>query len=204
MGSPIVRSWAASGESNRREAGGRACRRAGAHARRYPSGLPGLHEGSACGSALGSMAAGRALPVAGGSTVTVSGRQLASASSVQFGGSTVTPTVVSDQELTVVSPAGAAGRGGVGRGHARGDGQHRVPLHRPVGRDRVQPGDRAAGRRHPGRYDRNEDGSLLTAGRRADTGSPGALDVRLDNTRTQRSLRTSLRGAPDFLRRERR
>ncbi|MEU4493813.1 IPT/TIG domain-containing protein [Streptomyces sp. NPDC023998] len=47
-------------------------------------------------------------PVAGGSTITISGRCLASATSVQFGGSTVTPTVVSDQELTVVSPTGAA------------------------------------------------------------------------------------------------
>lgn len=41
------------------------------------------------------------------------------------------------------------------------------------------------------------------AGRRADTASPGALDVRLDSTRTQRTLRTHLRGARDFLRRER-
>ncbi|AVZ76801.1 cell surface protein [Streptomyces lunaelactis] len=47
-------------------------------------------------------------PVAGGSTITISGRYLASATTVQFGGSTVTPTVVSDQELTVVSPTGAA------------------------------------------------------------------------------------------------
>lgn len=46
------------------------------------------------------------------------------------------------------------------------------------------------------------DASMLTAGRRADTGSPGALDVRLDSTRTQRTLRTRLRGARDFLRRE--
>lgn len=47
------------------------------------------------------------------------------------------------------------------------------------------------------------DASMLTAGRRADTGSPGALDVRMDSTRTQRTLRTTLRGARDFLRRER-
>jgi dTDP-4-dehydrorhamnose reductase len=46
------------------------------------------------------------------------------------------------------------------------------------------------------------DVSTLTVGRRADTGSPGALDVRLDSTRTQRTLRTTLRGARDFLRRE--
>ncbi|MCF3172263.1 sugar nucleotide-binding protein [Streptomyces sioyaensis] len=47
------------------------------------------------------------------------------------------------------------------------------------------------------------DASLLTAGCRADSGSPGALDVRLDSSRTQRTLRTTLRGARDFLRRER-
>ncbi|MFI1157545.1 SDR family oxidoreductase [Streptomyces sioyaensis] len=47
------------------------------------------------------------------------------------------------------------------------------------------------------------DASLLTAGCRAGTDSPGALDVRLDSTRTQRTLRTTLRGARDFLRRER-
>ncbi|MEU9111729.1 sugar nucleotide-binding protein [Streptomyces sp. NPDC048483] len=52
--------------------------------------------------------------------------------------------------------------------------------------------------------DRDElDASVLTAGCRAGTGSPGALDVRLDSTRTQRTLRTTLRGARDFLRRER-
>ncbi|WP_323184457.1 hypothetical protein [Streptomyces sp. NBC_00892] len=45
--------------------------------------------------------------------------------------------------------------------------------------------------------------STLTAGRRVDTGSPGALDVHLDSTRTQRTLRTTLRGARDFLARER-
>ncbi|MFJ5803794.1 SDR family oxidoreductase [Streptomyces decoyicus] len=47
------------------------------------------------------------------------------------------------------------------------------------------------------------DASTLKAGRRAGTGSPGALDVRLDSTRTQRKLRTTLRGARDFLRCER-
>ncbi|MBZ6257918.1 sugar nucleotide-binding protein [Streptomyces olivaceus] len=51
--------------------------------------------------------------------------------------------------------------------------------------------------------DRDElDASVLTAGRRADAGSPGALDIRLDSARTQRTLRTTLRGARDFLRRE--
>ncbi|WP_407285884.1 SDR family oxidoreductase [Streptomyces sp. BP-8] len=46
------------------------------------------------------------------------------------------------------------------------------------------------------------DASLLPAGRRTGTAS-GALDVRLDSTRTQRTLRTTLRGARDFLRGER-
>ncbi|MEX2969959.1 NAD(P)-dependent oxidoreductase [Streptomyces sp. C184] len=47
------------------------------------------------------------------------------------------------------------------------------------------------------------DASRLAAGCRAGTGSPGALDVRLESSRTQRTLRTTLRGARDFLRRER-
>ncbi len=59
-------------------------------------------------------------PTAGGSTVTITGRGLAATTSVRFGGSAVTPTVVSDSELTVVTPAVAAstvplvvtGRGG--------------------------------------------------------------------------------------------
>ncbi len=46
------------------------------------------------------------------------------------------------------------------------------------------------------------DASGLTAGRRVDAGVPGPLDVRLDSTRTQRALRTRLRGAREFLRRE--
>lgn len=45
--------------------------------------------------------------------------------------------------------------------------------------------------------------TLLPAGRLADTDSPGPLDVRLDSTRTQRLLHTTLRGAREFLRRER-
>ncbi|WP_327157884.1 IPT/TIG domain-containing protein [Streptomyces tubercidicus] len=48
-------------------------------------------------------------PVAGGSTVTVTGRGLATAGSVLFGGTAVTPTVLSDSELTAVSPAHATG-----------------------------------------------------------------------------------------------
>ncbi|AIA02542.1 SDR family oxidoreductase [Streptomyces noursei] len=45
------------------------------------------------------------------------------------------------------------------------------------------------------------DAARLTPGRRAGTGAPGALDVRLDSARTQATLRTTLRGARDFLRR---
>ncbi|MFF5211006.1 SDR family oxidoreductase [Streptosporangium sp. NPDC000396] len=40
----------------------------------------------------------------------------------------------------------------------------------------------------------------LPSGRRADTGPPGPLDVRLDGTATRRRLRTRLRGAREFLR----
>ncbi|MGW0604127.1 SDR family oxidoreductase [Streptomyces sp. NPDC002640] len=43
------------------------------------------------------------------------------------------------------------------------------------------------------------DPSRLTQGLRADTTLPGALDVRLDSRSTQRKLRTTLRGAHDFL-----
>ncbi|UNZ18195.1 sugar nucleotide-binding protein [Streptomyces sp. 891-h] len=43
------------------------------------------------------------------------------------------------------------------------------------------------------------DVSRLPAGLRAESTVPGALDVRLDSQTTQRSLRTRLRGARDFL-----
>ncbi|RKR92190.1 dTDP-4-dehydrorhamnose reductase [Micromonospora pisi] len=43
------------------------------------------------------------------------------------------------------------------------------------------------------------DQAALPAGRRADTDLPGAVDVRLDSTRTQARLTTRLRGARDFL-----
>ncbi|WP_328817648.1 SDR family oxidoreductase [Nonomuraea cypriaca] len=43
------------------------------------------------------------------------------------------------------------------------------------------------------------DPARLPAGRRADTGLPGPLDVRLDCAATQRRLRTRLRGAHEFL-----
>ncbi|MEW2619104.1 sugar nucleotide-binding protein [Streptomyces sp. NPDC048106] len=43
------------------------------------------------------------------------------------------------------------------------------------------------------------DPATLPAGRRAGTGIPGALDVRLDSDRTRRGLRTRVRGAREFL-----
>ncbi|HEY5835614.1 IPT/TIG domain-containing protein [Streptomyces sp.] len=47
-------------------------------------------------------------PTAGGNTVTVSGTGLSTATSVSFGANSATPTVVSDSQITVVVPAGAA------------------------------------------------------------------------------------------------
>ncbi|WP_433257421.1 SDR family oxidoreductase [Streptosporangium sp. CA-135522] len=44
------------------------------------------------------------------------------------------------------------------------------------------------------------DPSTLPCGRRADTALPGPIDVRLDSALTQRRLRTTLRGARQFLR----
>ncbi|MFC4054095.1 SDR family oxidoreductase [Actinomadura syzygii] len=43
------------------------------------------------------------------------------------------------------------------------------------------------------------DPGLLRPGRRADSARPGALDIRLDGTRTQKELTTRLRGAHEFL-----
>ncbi|MET7489831.1 sugar nucleotide-binding protein [Streptomyces sp. NPDC005538] len=43
------------------------------------------------------------------------------------------------------------------------------------------------------------DGAQLPAGRRADACLPGALDVRLDSSATQKRLQTRLRGAREFL-----
>ena len=48
-------------------------------------------------------------PVAGGTQVTITGTGFTGATSVSFGGSTVTPTVTSDTSLTVATPAHAAG-----------------------------------------------------------------------------------------------
>ncbi|MCX4851745.1 IPT/TIG domain-containing protein [Streptomyces sp. NBC_00893] len=47
-------------------------------------------------------------PLAGGNTVTINGVGLATATGVSFGANTATPTVVSDTQLTVAVPAGAA------------------------------------------------------------------------------------------------
>lgn len=44
------------------------------------------------------------------------------------------------------------------------------------------------------------DAARLPAGRRADSPLPGALDVRLDSSATQRRVRTRLRGAREFVR----
>jgi dTDP-4-dehydrorhamnose reductase len=44
------------------------------------------------------------------------------------------------------------------------------------------------------------DAARLPAGRRADTGTPGALDVRLNSSATQRRMTIRLRGAREFLR----
>jgi hypothetical protein len=46
---------------------------------------------------------------AGGETVTLSGVNLATATSVSFGANTATPTVIDDGSISVVVPAGAAG-----------------------------------------------------------------------------------------------
>lgn len=50
---------------------------------------------------------------AGGETVTITGTGLSTATSVSFGANDATPTVVSDGQITVAAPAGAAGSVGV-------------------------------------------------------------------------------------------
>ncbi|MFF9511402.1 IPT/TIG domain-containing protein [Streptomyces sp. NPDC014724] len=47
-------------------------------------------------------------PLVGGNTITVNGTGLSTATSVSFGGVTATPTVVSDSQISVTVPAGAA------------------------------------------------------------------------------------------------
>jgi hypothetical protein len=47
-------------------------------------------------------------PLAGGNTITLNGTGLSTATSVDFGGVTATPTVTSDSSLSVTVPAGAA------------------------------------------------------------------------------------------------
>ncbi|MDH6628972.1 hypothetical protein M2271_006807 [Streptomyces sp. LBL] len=47
-------------------------------------------------------------PLVGGNTITVNGTGLSTATSVSFGATPATPTVVSDSQLSVVVPAGAA------------------------------------------------------------------------------------------------
>ncbi|MGY3205174.1 IPT/TIG domain-containing protein [Streptomyces sp. TE5632] len=49
----------------------------------------------------------------GGETITINGTGFSSATSVSFGANTAVPTVVSDSQLTVIAPAGAAGSVGV-------------------------------------------------------------------------------------------
>ena len=46
------------------------------------------------------------------------------------------------------------------------------------------------------------DEARLPTGLRADSAQPGGLDVRLDSSATQRALRTTLRGADEFLARD--
>jgi hypothetical protein len=52
-------------------------------------------------------------PTAGGNTVTIHGFGLSTATNVDFGGNSATPTVVSDSQLTVAVPAGSAGTVGL-------------------------------------------------------------------------------------------
>ena len=47
-------------------------------------------------------------PLAGGNTITINGTGLSTATSVSFGGVAATPTVVSDSQVSVTVPAGAA------------------------------------------------------------------------------------------------
>ncbi|MFD9429199.1 MULTISPECIES: IPT/TIG domain-containing protein [unclassified Streptomyces] len=66
--------------------------------------IPFFYVGAPFKSSLGPTSG----PLAGGNTVTINGVGLATATSVSFGANTATPTVISDTQLTVTVPAGAA------------------------------------------------------------------------------------------------
>lgn len=48
-------------------------------------------------------------PVAGGNTISINGINLSTATSVQFGPNSATPTIISDSQIEVVVPAGSPG-----------------------------------------------------------------------------------------------
>ncbi|MEU9061001.1 IPT/TIG domain-containing protein [Streptomyces sp. NPDC048430] len=66
--------------------------------------IPFFYVGAPFKSSLGPTSG----PLVGGNTATINGVGLATATSVSFGANTATPTVVSDTQLTVAVPAGAA------------------------------------------------------------------------------------------------
>lgn len=66
--------------------------------------VPFFYVGAPFKSSLGTSAG----PLAGGNTITINGTGLSTATSVDFGGVTATPTVNSDSSLSVAVPAGAA------------------------------------------------------------------------------------------------
>lgn len=66
--------------------------------------VPFFYVGAPFKSSLGTPSG----PLAGGNTITINGTGLSTATSVDFGGVTATPTVNSDSSLSVTVPAGAA------------------------------------------------------------------------------------------------
>ncbi|MEU0009243.1 IPT/TIG domain-containing protein [Streptomyces sp. NPDC006314] len=66
--------------------------------------VPFFYVGAPFKSSLGTTSGA----LAGGNTITINGVGLSTATSVSFGGVTVTPTVLSDTQLSVTVPAGAA------------------------------------------------------------------------------------------------
>ncbi|MES4891000.1 IPT/TIG domain-containing protein [Streptomyces sp. NPDC096012] len=66
--------------------------------------VPFFYVGAPFKSSLGQSSG----PLAGGNTVTINGTGLATATSVSFGTHSATPTVVSDNQLTVAVPTGTA------------------------------------------------------------------------------------------------